>query len=67
MFNSYALIFLYRVILVVSKLGWVDLDLICSTILLGQQVLATVAAHRCGELPDPKSTQTCCQTTRITL
>ena len=27
---------LYRVILVVSELGWVDLDLRCSTILLGQ-------------------------------
>ena len=26
----------YRVILVVSELGWVDLDLRCSTILLGQ-------------------------------
>ena len=26
----------YRVTLVVEYLGWVDLDLVCSTILLGQ-------------------------------
>ena len=45
----------YRVTLVVEYLGWVDLDLGCSTILLGQYV-ATVAAHQPGELPKSKST-----------
>ena len=44
----------YRVTPKVSYLGWVDLDLECSTILLGQQV-ATEAAHQPGELP--KSSQ----------
>ena len=34
----------------VSELGWVDLDLRCSTLLLGQEV-AVVAAHQAGELP----------------
>ena len=37
-------------------LGLVDLDMGCSTILLGQWV-ATVAAHQPGELPKSKSTQ----------
>ena len=36
--------------------GFVDLDLGCSTILLGQYV-ATVAAHLPGELPKSKSQQ----------
>ena len=31
-----AVLFFYRVTLVVGYLGWVDLDLGCSTILLGQ-------------------------------
>ena len=38
------------------RLGFVDLDLGCSTTLLGQLV-ATVAAHQPGELPKSKSTQ----------
>ena len=41
---------------VVTDLGWVDLDLGCSTILLGQQV-ATVPAHQLRELPKSKSTK----------
>ena len=57
---------LYRVILVVSELGWVDLDLRCSTILLGQLV-ATIAAHQPGEHLKSKSTHPNSETTRITL
>ena len=39
-----------------ERLGWVELDLGCSTILLGQLV-ATEAAYKPGELPTSKSTQ----------
>ena len=46
---------LYRVTLVVEYLGWVDFDLGCSTILLGQ-LIATVAGRQPGELPKSKST-----------
>ena len=39
-----------------ERLGWVELDLGCSTILLGQ-LSATEAANQLGELPKSKSTQ----------
>ena len=45
----------YKVGLLIWQLGWVDLDLECSNILLGQLV-APVAAHQPGELPKSKST-----------
>ena len=47
---------MYRVDHHVSDLGWVDLDLVCSTTQLGQE-LVTIAAHQPGELPKSKSTQ----------
>ena len=56
----------YRVTLVVEYLGWVDLNLECSTILLGQYV-TTVAANQPGELSKSKSTQPRYLTTRVTL
>ena len=46
----------YRASQVVVHLGWVDLDLGCSTTLPGQQV-ATIAAHQPREFPRSKSTQ----------
>ena len=57
---------IYRVGLVVWQLGWVDLVLECSTILLGQ-LIATVAAHQPGELPKSKSTKTRYSATRVNL
>ena len=42
---------LYRVGQLLMHLGYVDLDISCSTILLGQQV-ANVAAHQPGEFPN---------------
>ena len=57
---------MYRVILVVSELGWVDLDLRCS---LGWWA-ATVAIYcpsRMVEHLKMKLTQPNCETTRITL
>ena len=56
----------YRVTLVVEYLGWFDLVLECSTILLGQ-LIATVAAHQPGELPKSKSTKTRYSATRVNL
>ena len=47
---------IYRVRHLPGYLGWVELDLGCSTILLGQLV-ATEAAHQPGELPKSKLTQ----------
>lgn len=41
-------------------MGWVDIDLGCSTI-LPKQYVATVAAHQPGELTKSKSTQPCYQ------
>ena len=49
--NIYTWIILYRVTHLVANLGWVDYDLGCSTILLGQKV-ATVAATSQGNSPN---------------
>ena len=57
----------YKLVLVAAELGWADLDLRCSTILLGQWV-ATIAAHQPGEHLKSKSSQPNSETTtRITL
>ena len=40
----------YRVSHLVADLGWVDLDLGCSTTLPGHQVATVLAAHQPGEL-----------------
>ena len=45
---------LYSVILVIEYLGWVNLDLGCSLILLLEQWMATEAAHQPEELPKTK-------------
>ena len=46
----------YRVIQQVAYLGWVDVNLGCSTS-LSRQLVAIVAAHQPGELLKSKSTQ----------
>ena len=56
----------YRVTLVVEYLGWVDLHLEYSIILIGQKV-AKMEAHQLGEFPKSKSTKPRYSTTRVTL
>ena len=53
--------------MVVMDLGWVDLTLEYSTILLGSTYLAAVAAYLPGELIKSKSTQPRSTTTMVSL